>query len=144
MYTLQHKKNWENFNSSHDLYFDLFGLVKASRILLSFATDEQFGTSCLQLLWSLKGLSTVKASTPPSVHLPILLIKTNLPFQTQSDTSRRQQSWLPPCPMVTALVLFKCSRRNLQFAHRVPLTKEKMHWCPSPFKKQHTGLQTTS
>ena len=30
----------------------------------------------------------------------------------------------------------KCSRRNWKFPHRVPITKEKMPWCPCPFKKQ--------
>ena len=27
-----------------------------------------------------------------------------------------------------------CSSRNLQCPQRVPLSKEKMHWCPCPFK----------
>ena len=54
------------------------------------------------------------------------------------DTSRRQ--WrrlrrLPPCtPLVIALVPLKCSSRCLPFPHRVPFTKEKMPWCPCPFK----------
>ena len=26
-------------------------------------------------------------------------------------------------------------RRNLRFPHRVPFTKEKIPWCPCPFKK---------
>ena len=38
-------------------------------------------------------------------------------------------------PLVIALVPFKFSR-NLQFPQRVPLTKEKMPWCPCPFKNE--------
>ena len=52
------------------------------------------------------------------------------------DTSWRQQRRLPPCPLVNALVPLKSSSRNVQFSHRVPFTKEKMPWCPCPFKKQ--------
>ena len=43
---------------------------------------------------------------------------------------------LPPCPLVIALVPLKCSSTNLQFHHRVPFTKEKMPWCPCPFKNK--------
>ena len=39
-------------------------------------------------------------------------------------------------PLVIALVPLKCSSRNLQFHHRVPFTKEKMPWCPCPFKNE--------
>ena len=55
---------------------------------------------------------------------------------SRPDTSRRQRRRLPPCPLVIALVPLKCSSRNLQFPHRVPFTKEKMPWCPCPFKNK--------
>ena len=48
---------------------------------------------------------------------------------------------MPPCPLVNAFVPLKCFSRKLQFAHRVPFTKEKMPWCPCPFKNEaYTGL----
>ena len=40
----------------------------------------------------------------------------------------RQQRPLPMCPLVIALVPFKCPSRNVQFPHRVPFTKAKMTW----------------
>ena len=43
---------------------------------------------------------------------------------------------LTPCPLVIALVPFKCSSRNLTFLHSVSFTKEKMPWCPCPFKNE--------
>ena len=42
----------------------------------------------------------------------------------------------PPLPLVIALVPLKCSNWNLQFPHRVPFAKEKMPWCPYPFKNE--------
>ena len=51
----------------------------------------------------------------------------------------RQWRRIPPCPLVVALVPFKCSCRNLQFPHRVPFTKETMLWCPCPFKNEAYG-----
>ena len=39
---------------------------------------------------------------------------------------------LPVCPLVFALVPLKGSSRNLQFPHRVTITKEKIPWCPCP------------
>ena len=57
-------------------------------------------------------------------------------YNVRPDTSRRQRRQLPPCPLVIALVPLKCSSRNLQFPHRVPFTKEKMPWCPYPFKNE--------
>ena len=41
---------------------------------------------------------------------------------------------MSPLPLVIALVLLKCSIKNLQFPHRVVpfYTKEKMPWCPCP------------
>ena len=45
--------------------------------------------------------------------------------------------WCPPWPPVNALVPLKSFSRNLQFPHyRVPFTKEKMPWCPCPFKNE--------
>ena len=35
-----------------------------------------------------------------------------------------------------ALDIHLYSSRNLQFPHRVPFTKEKMPWCPCPFKNE--------
>ena len=43
---------------------------------------------------------------------------------------------MPLCPLVIALVPLKCSSRHLQFPHRVPFAKEKMPWCPCPFKNE--------
>ena len=43
---------------------------------------------------------------------------------------------MPPLPLAIALVPLKCSSRNLQFPHRVPFAKEKMPWCPCPFKNE--------
>ena len=42
---------------------------------------------------------------------------------------------LPPCPLVIALVPLKYSNWNSNFL-RVPFTKEKMPWCPYPFKNK--------
>ena len=36
-------------------------------------------------------------------------------------------------------VPLKCSSRNWQFPCRVPFTKEKMPWCPCPFKNELYG-----
>ena len=52
----------------------------------------------------------------------------------RSDTSYRQRRWLPPCPLIIALVPFKCFSRNFQFPHNVPFTKEKMPRCLFPSK----------
>ena len=60
------------------------------------------------------------------------------------DTSHRQRRRLPPCPLSIALVPLKCSSINLQFPHRVPFTKEKMPWCPCPFKNEAYRLKDTS
>ena len=53
----------------------------------------------------------------------ILLQKVHTKYTSDSDTSWRQRKWLPPCPLVIALVPLKCSSRELQFPHRVPFTK---------------------
>ena len=55
---------------------------------------------------------------------------------SRPDTSQRQRRWLPPLPLVIALVPLKCSSRILQFPHRVPFDKEKWPWCPWPFQKR--------
>ena len=52
------------------------------------------------------------------------------------DTTRRHWRQLPQCPLVNALVPLKCSSTNLKLHHRVPFTKEKMPWCPCPFKNE--------
>ena len=57
-------------------------------------------------------------------------------YMCRPDTSRRQRRRLPPLPLAIALVPLKCSSRNLQFPHRVPFAKEKMPWCPCPFKNE--------
>ena len=56
--------------------------------------------------------------------------------RVRPNTSRRQWRRLPPCTLVIALVPLTCSSRNLQFSHRVPFTKEKLPWCPCPFKNE--------
>ena len=66
----------------------------------------------------------------------------SIPFR--SDTSRRQPRWLPPCPLVIALVPLKRSSSNLQFHHRVPCIPYKMPWCLCPFKKKHAWLSKTN
>ena len=38
----------------------------------------------------------------------------------------------------------RCSSRNLQFLHRLPFFREKMPWCPCPFKKRIVFLAETS
>ena len=43
---------------------------------------------------------------------------------------------MPPCPLVIALVPLKYFSGNSQFPRRVPFTKEKMPWCPRPFKNE--------
>ena len=55
---------------------------------------------------------------------------------SRPDTSRRQRRQLPPLPLVIALVPLKCSSGNLQFPHRVPFSREKLPWCPCPFKNE--------
>ena len=60
------------------------------------------------------------------------------------DTSPRQQGGLPHVPVIVALAPSMLRWKSQQFPHyRVPLTNEKMPWCPCPFEKeaQHTGLR---
>ena len=58
------------------------------------------------------------------------------PATVGPDTLWRQWRRLPPCPLVIALVPLKYSCRCLHFPHRLPFTKEKMPWCPYPFKNE--------
>ena len=47
---------------------------------------------------------------------------------------------MPPCPLVIALVPFKCSSRNLKFHHRVPFTTGENICLGALALLKHTGL----
>ena len=70
------------------------------------------------------------------VRVPIKIPCINKEIIMYTGLILHEGSKLPPCPYVIAWVPLKCSSRNLQFPHWVPFTKEKMLWCPYPFKKE--------
>ena len=96
---------------------------------------------------------TLETFIPPPVYLIVIsqlfwIKSQKLDSPIQTIICRAPHAWcftrrLPPCPLVIALVSLKCSSRSLQFPHRVPFTKEKMPWCPFPFKKEASrpGMQ---
>ena len=65
-------------------------------------------------------------------------------IQSGPDTSQRQQRWLLSCPLVIALVPLKCSRRNLQFPHRLPLPRRKCLGVLALSNTKHTGQKITA
>ena len=93
------------------------------------------GENSQQRRWGIQAQEHLWPTSPN--HAYSVSIATKKTFKRQSSIGHCQtklQKWLPPCPLVIALMPLKYSGRNLQ-SHRVLFTREKC-WCPYSFKNK--------
>ena len=125
--------------------FKLFSYFRVGNNCSGELVDELVWTWFIsdELIRLIKELSTNDCQFPVSCfyegHSMLLSCQTWHYIYIRPDTSQRKRIDCLHAPghCLGALEMF-C--RNLQFPHRVPFTKEKMPWCPCPFKNKAQAL----